>query len=306
MKILIIGNCQTRPVSSFVSMLCPEATVLAEIIVHLETDDNAEKNRKAMDSADVIFAQLVHDGYPVSHLETSKIRENYADKVVVWPNAFYVAQNPSVVCLSMPGVPRVTGPLDVYHLIEILSSWQNGLSIQACIEKLMQPDSTDYAAADICALSLNGLKHREQACDVKISDYVASHWLNKKLFHVFNHPTNHLLVELASRLCQKAGLTITNNVLPETTPEALDRVVPPSLPAIQSALGVEFETTTSSKGFTLDITDKTVKLGEKCIIPIEQLVELFYVAYDAQLNKQDVLSYTPNHLHPSVKPAAAA
>jgi len=307
MNILIIGNCQARPVSSFISALCPDATMLPEIIVHLESNDNAEKNGECMANADVIFAQLVQDNYPVSHLATSNLKNQFPNKVVVWPNAFYVGQSPNIVCLSKPGLPRVKGPLDVYHVTDILCAWQEALSENACIEKIMNQSVSVGTVANACNLSLDELKQRELSCDIRISDYIEKNWLSKKLFHVFNHPTNQLLIELSTRLCAAGKVAVSNELVPEFWPEALNRVVPPIFPSVRSTLGFEFECTNSSKGFSLEIAENgDVSLGDVTILPIEKLVELFYTAYDLQLNRTDQLTYTPASLDPSINKAIAA
>jgi hypothetical protein len=54
--------------------------------------------------------------------------------------------------------------------------------------------------------SLNELEKRESECDITISDFIKSNWIDQKLFHTINHPSNNLLIEMANRILKIIGI----------------------------------------------------------------------------------------------------
>lgn len=307
MKIVVQGNCQSRPVSTFLDVACEKAELLPPVVTQLQTDADMENDYKAFSSADVIFAQWVSDDYRVGHLATSRIKAEFGDKVVTWPNAFFIGQNPDIVAIATDTKPRLIGPLDTYHVRSIFKSWINDVSVSDCLSEQTNPSIYPNKLLENVETSLTELGNREQLLDIGISDYVKQHWLDKKLFHVFNHPTNALLVELVNRMCKFINMDSSVSILPEFWPEYLNRIIAPSTPAIDSALGFKFKTSTASKGFSLTMNEeKGLQLGEISVMSVEKLVEKFYFSYDNQISRSDEYKFTPVYLQENYQLEKAA
>lgn len=297
MKIVVQGNCQSRPVSTFMAAACDNAELMPPIVTQLQSDSDYENNYKAFCEADYIFAQWVSDDYHVQHLSTSKLKLEFGNKVVSWPNAFYIGQCPDIVAIATKEIARVIGPLDTYHVRSIFKSWINGVSVADCLNELNDESAPNRNLLASIDVSLAELKKREELLDIKISDFIEKYWLDEKIFHVFNHPTNTLLVELVNRLCKFVNLDNTTSILPEFWPEQLDRVIAPNIPAISKELGFKYKTSSTSKGFSLVAGENnSVSLGKVSIVSLEKLVEQFYFAYDCQLSKTDEYAFTPGYL----------
>ena len=297
MKIIVQGNCQSRPVTAFLDGACVNAELMQPVVTQLQAESNCEKNYEAFNEADYIFAQWVSDDYHVPHLSTSRLQSEFGNKVITWPNAFFIGQNPDMVAIATQSKPRLLGPLDTYHSRSIFKSWLNGVSKTDCVKLLCDQDARTGDLLEKIDISLEELKKREGLLDISISDYIEENWLDEKLFHVFNHPTNRLLIELVNRMCNCIDSLETNSILPELWPEYLNRIIAPGVPAITKALRFTFDTSTTSKGFSLSMgKNNQLELGSVSVLSIERLVDGFYLAYDNQLSKTDEYSFTPGYL----------
>lgn len=301
------GNCQSRPVTTLLASACPEDDILAPVVTQLQTADDKDSDYQRFEEADVVFAQWVSDTYHVEHLATSTLKSEFGEKIITWPNAFFIGQNPDVVCIATASAPRIIGPLDTYHIRSVYKAWLNNISEEDCLASLVDDSSSHESIADIIQFSLNELKKREAILDVSISDFIEAHWLEMKLFHVFNHPTNALLVEIVNRLCRFAEMKNTVPLLPEFWPEHLDRVIAPGIPSVNHNIDFDFNTSTSSKGFELNYTNESpVGLGSVKIHSLESLVKEFYRAYDDQLIRGEDYTFTPRYLHEDYRTKQAA
>lgn len=300
MKVAVLGNCQSRPVATFLGALCPSIEVLPEIVTHLQHEKNIDQNYEVFSEADIIFAQYVNESYRGGHLATSTLKNEFKDKVVSWPNVFFTGQCPDVVSVRSCDNTLV-GPLDTYHIRPIVFAWQQSLSPVECTKSLLAGIDTFPTIAEQSKVSFAELKKRETMLDVPIADYIEEHWCDQRLFHVFNHPTNSLLIELVERMAKFADLPVVGNLLPDFWSELLNRVIVPVLPSTKQELGFQFRTSTNSKGFTLkrDGNSKLVVDSVK-VLTLNEMVESFYSAYDMQLRGDDNLTFTPSYLNTGI------
>lgn len=296
MNISIIGNCQARPVATFLAAICPGLSIHPAVVVHLETDDSSEKNFKNFENSELIFTQPIMDNHPVKHLRNCELADRFRDKMVIWPNIFFTGQCPDVVCIATEKQNRVLGPLDTYHQKDILNCWLNETSAADCVKALDNQRIDDEAVSLLVDISMKELQSRERNLDVTISDYIAENWLRQRLFYVFNHPSSNLLFEICVRLARFCDLQTTNTLISDFYPEPLNRVIPPTLPAIKKALQFSFPTSSSSKGFELDVRENGISLGNARILSLPELVEQSYVAYDHQLIRGAPMRITPGYL----------
>lgn len=68
-RLLVIGNCQARPVSRILGQT-GRFDCLEPIILHLAADDMRAEHEPRIASADLILAQATVDTFPVAHLRS--------------------------------------------------------------------------------------------------------------------------------------------------------------------------------------------------------------------------------------------
>lgn len=270
MQIQVIANCQARPISMLVPRVAPDMQTLEPIIVHLSKASDEAAHLAQMEQADVIFAQLTQDNFQPAHLATKNLKERFGDKVVVWPNIFYMGQQPYLRYFTHPQHGRLMGPLEALHDIRLYKSWAQTGRVDPSVLDYSNPDFIAAARA----ASLSELQAKEALCDVKISDFLTAHEDSARLFYTFNHPSQFVLSEMIRRLLEQLGKTATGTVPPDT-PEPLDRF---QVPSVWSARDAVFQ------GDKFSISDDGSVLrpgGPPQKYTREAICDAFQRAYDA-------------------------
>jgi hypothetical protein len=223
MRIQVVANCQARPVTEILRELVPHLELQDSLIVHLSKDADRQTQLEQIGQADVIFAQLTTDGFRPEHLSTRALQTRFGNKVIVWPNIFYLGQQPYLRYFTHPQEGRLIGPLEALHDLRLFSSWQR--TGQVSPDVLNEHDQGFIAA--LRNESRLALQEKETSCDVIISDFIANHENHKPIFFTFNHPTRFILTEMSRRLLGAIGMA-PNQVTKPTVSEPLGRYQVPS------------------------------------------------------------------------------
>lgn len=217
MKILVIGNCQARPLAQILTSDGTN-TSLDPIILHLAKDIDAEHHLAAMDEADLILAQYTAPTFKPTHLEMRRVKNQFPQKTLAWPNIFYAGQHPYLRYVTHLDQGRISGPLDVYHDLRLLRDWY--------VERVGDCPFAIPASQDaVHHHSMKEFMDREAGCDVSIADLIEENHTARPLFFTFNHPTRWLLEQLAAKIAEKAGFRFDASAF--TVPEPLGRISPP-------------------------------------------------------------------------------
>jgi len=293
MKLLLIGNCQVRPVAEFLQLISSDIEILGKIIVHLAKDSDLEKDLARYSEADIILAQQVANTYPVKHVSTDYIKNKYRTKVVTWVNVFFQGQNPDLFYVSGEDGKRINGPTDIYHSKALIDLWSSGTSAKQVHQYnyLSQTTSAEMLRERVNR-SLINLEKRENGVDICMYDYIAENWKSKPLFHTFNHPNLITMVELCNRICKKLDLPSIDQDI-HTLTDRLSLIVPPNEENMTRELGMMF--TLESKIHGLQVSEDRTKAlpGKRVIYDFSEFVETAFSCYDAQKRCMNTLSYTP-------------
>lgn len=220
MKLLVIGNCQARPLSALFSGAVEGVEPLEPVILHLAKEQEAETHFARMQEADLILTQATAASFKPAHLVSADVQARFPGKTRIWPNIFYAGQQPNLKYLTHTTRGRIYGPLDIYHDCDILRAWYlDRLGIDPV------PPAEDPEA--VHARSIQALRNRESECDVTVSDLIEAHRGERRLFFTFNHPARWLLERMTERLCALQGLVYAPSA--PSGREPLGRIAPPSV-----------------------------------------------------------------------------
>ena len=224
MQVQVIANCQARPISTLLSKKATDIKTQDPIILHLSKPEERDAHLAQIEKADVVFAQLTSDAFQPQHLSSKELKERFGDKVVIWPNIFYVGQQPYLRYFTHPQLGRLMGPLEALHDIRLYKSWKDTGYVNGDV-------LGDYDAGfltGVRATSLAELVGKEAKCDVIISDFITQHEDDAKLFLTFNHPSNLVLSQMADRLLDHIGQSDVS-CQDDTPHELLGRYLVPSV-----------------------------------------------------------------------------
>lgn len=293
-SIAIVGNCQVRPLAEILSACTQVNADIAQIIVHLSSNDSAQEHMALLENADLILSQLVAGNYPVAHVTTQHLKEHFTDKVVVWPNVFFHGQNPDLFYASGEQNTRVFGPLDVYHSRALIELWKQGVppeEVQA--ENYIPSVYSDNAIAEQVDRSFHDLAQREVHTDIKMCDYIKAHWQTKKLFHTFNHPTSHTIKALAAQIIDYLGIGDNgDSCIDKEYNDWLGTIQPPVEKYMAQQLGLQYDVGTEIAGVELQGNESVIP-GQYRSYTFNEFVAAAFDCYNAQRSTMNAVRFTP-------------
>lgn len=274
-KIVVVGNCQARPLAMAFEKLSDKVVVTTIAIVHLLQSEQFEEYREDFENADFIIAQLVADNYHCDFVRTNFLKERYGNKVISIINLYFTGYTPDWFYIRIPGQGPLRGPMGDYHNKTILESWKRGLPVDEA-KKLLLDVSYNARYLNEKDQSLFELSVREAKADVKIVDYITREMMNSRLFFVFNHPSANLLVAYAKRILSKIYIDFSDLIIDFDGKEPLSIFSPlvnPVADFIESDSYYSF-------GVDIDIKDGTIVMGPSVRYCPKNLVAKFYDVYD--------------------------
>ncbi|HDY93958.1 MAG TPA: glycosyltransferase family 61 protein [Pseudoalteromonas sp.] len=204
-KVVVVGNCQARPIATLLETMSNEIEITKVAIVHLLNSDQESEYRSFFEDADYIIAQLVAPNYPCEFVQTSLLEQSYGDKLVKIVNIFLLDHTPYLSGLPADWRNKKT-PLGDYHFPILFEQWKKGASIKEAASLLRESYiNVSYGMVNESS-SLFELQTREKKVDVKISDFLLKS--KERLFYTYNHPKDTLLFEYAKRILNLLGMNI--------------------------------------------------------------------------------------------------
>ena len=281
--IAIVANCQARPLTTLLET-CFKVRCLEPIIVHLANDENAEDYWNSLESADAVISQFISDTYPCAAIRTIQLKQRYGNRLLLIPNLFYKGYTPDLRYIRLKGKPTLAGPLGDYHSSIIIHSWKEGLSQEQAQANYQSETIWEELYLDAASQSLQELRSREQILDIKISDYIEKEQSNQQLFFTFNHPSKHLLEQLAYRIGKHLNLEPRSDYSTASINEPLGRLQAPLHPFTKRQLALQFEGPQLFAGLN---TEKT-ELDPFRTFKLQDIIHHFYQTYNERRN--DILT----------------
>ncbi|MDQ1339783.1 MAG: hypothetical protein QG567_937 [Campylobacterota bacterium] len=283
-KIVVIGNCQSRPIARCLSLLNSNIVITSIAVVHLLKSEQIDEYEKYFEEADYIVAQLVADDYHCEFVRTCELKKKYAFKLVSIVNLYYQGYNPELMYLRNTSQGTLKSPLGEYHNKTIVDSWKKSLSIEECLNLCNDFEYNQQMYSGIAEKSINELKNREKSADVLIADLIDKELVSRRLFFVFNHPSIWLIKEMCIRILEKLDIEIPHKNKTLNIPELLDKIIVPVNIYAKESLGLSFEDVYDFQGVGCKIDAKgDVTTYGQHRYTFEELVKKYYEIYDKAL-----------------------
>lgn len=291
-NIVVIGNCQARPIAAKINgLLLPDANV-STIVIHLAKETDFEAHNKLLANADFILTQPISPNYPVNHLRQKFLQDSYAAQIIVWPNSFFHGQCPSLFYVTLPNQERLIGPLAEYHLLPVLKSWASGVGVEETVTQI--EDGTLRSEVKTADASLEELRDRDRLCDIKISEFISEHWQEQSLFFTFNHPREVVLDFVVIELAKFIGVKFQAQSEKASDTEPLSLIIPPSLPGDVVRNGFSFAPPQNIFGLALERTNGATTMGSRIKYSLVSLIENHYAVYDEKMPELENVRLTPS------------
>lgn len=283
--VMLIGNCQTDALVRTISAMAPSVDVLGSVsVMAAELADH----ESPLIAADVILAQSIAEDYPIEWLRRSQLVDAFGDKVVFIPNAYFSGYTPEMTYIHGDGARHVVpGPLGDYHLAPIILGYQKGLIADQVVDLYNDRGFFEQNYSGNAEASLAELARRDVDLDVKISDFVAERYKERRLFNTMNHPTAYTLVEIASRILTHLGIKHYDirEVMQDDYLSAIIKA--PAMP-VHEMLGLKFNNPPVDRAFDLGADFKPN--GKIRYYDLPELIGAFYKVYD---NHREIVMQFP-------------
>jgi hypothetical protein len=263
-------------------LLGKDIEIVDVLITTVMKNTDQDRLEKAAAASDFIAGQLILPTFRLKFLQTAFLKERYGeDRVLVWPNIFFKGQTPDLFYVTTTDGARILGPLSEYHSRPVLGAWMAGLDVDQT-ETLLTTGRPNLGwLPGIAEASFVELNWRERGCSVRVSPAIKRNWRSQRYFFTFNHPTNSLMAEVAKELLALMGQPAPSQEVAMT--EQLAYFMPPSWPAVVEQLGLEFPTSTTSKGVQMDLSNGSVSLRQIATsYTSRELIDAYFRAYDVQ------------------------
>jgi len=274
-KIVVVGNCQARPIAELLKKLNSNIEVINIAIVHLLKSEQYSEYNDDFESADYIISQLVADNYPCEFVRSRSLKEKYGAKVVTIVNLFFLGYTPDLFYIRIPEKGTLKGPLGDYHNKTIVESWINGRSVQETAKLLKNIEYNTHKYSLVLSQSLVELESREEHSDVKICSYIAKEMFLQRLFFTFNHPTKTLLTAYTTRILKHIQIEINPGLTFDTEP--LNQVIP----ILNCGTGFSFPLDEYYKGFDITVKESKIQQGKSREYDTEELISTYFKVYSA-------------------------
>lgn len=246
LKVFIQANCQSHALRAMfqkLDRLNHKYEILDVKPVHLWKEEDTEYIHNKIKECDIFLHQ------PISELHFGVFASEHIKKhlsshaiSVSFPNLYFTGYHPQAFYLKDATGKKVSEPFD-YHDRNVVEFFKDGLNAQEIVEKIK--DDSFYTPEEIkknIDQSLKDLRNREAHTDIKISDYIENNMIGKKLFHIFNHPSNEILFELFDRILERVGESTLNEEEKALFPnEMLGQVLYPVYKSVQNYFNIDEE-----------------------------------------------------------------
>ncbi|MBU1417905.1 MAG: hypothetical protein KKI15_05430 [Proteobacteria bacterium] len=285
-KVVVVGNCQARPLAKILTALNADIEVTAIAIVHLLKSEQADEYLPFFKEADFIIAQLVADNYPCDFVRTPVLKEAYGDKLISIVNLYYSGYNPELIYIRNGPAGTLKSPLGEYHNKTFLDTWKEGRGVEEALERHFDIAYNEKHYSSLISDSLEELKRREKLVDIAVTDLIEGSFGQERLFFTFNHPCMSLLVHMAQRILTKVELNIDAPESVLQLKEPLDKIVVPVNPFATKILAVQFEDSRTFKGVECIVEQdgSVIVSRDRNYIPSE-IVEKYFEIYNKNLTR---------------------
>ena len=263
-KICISGNCVTKVIPHFLRTnedfnAAYEIEDLKPIFMIKKED--LEPFKAVVSSCDIFLTQPIGgQKYVEMGIDTESIKkimkpgtELFSIPVPYFigyfPEQFYLHDSTAALVGVCEGLPSP------YHNKIIFWGYLNGKSVEDTLDLLYAP-KTLKNISQLTADSLAELRRREKNLSFKISDFLESQYMRKRLFWTINHPANALIQYMSSEILKILEI---QSIVKEIAQEFLAGYVTPILPSVANELHLQLQPNSEIREttYTLDFIKKT-------------------------------------------------
>ena len=271
-KILLLGNCQVRPLSQLMQAMLADADIASielvpDVVKRLE-DGEAEISRLIVE-ADIIFFHLHGDALQAFRKNFPK--EN--NKVRLIPRIAFSGFHPDIDYVEDGKGNKVLGPLGSYHSSIAFWGWKNALSVAATLALFREDIYESLGYFGYAGVSRDLLLSEGEQTGTPIGKMMEK-WSQRGCWmYSMNHPKLFCLADVARSALEREGMVTLPGVEEFVDDELSSDSVLPVYPEVANKLGFVGHYL-FKRG-----TDVTLRGLPVAMLSLKQFVEASFAAY---------------------------
>jgi hypothetical protein len=237
-NIIVLGNCQARPLAACLQALSADVTARAVEIPFTSLAQKFAQRDPALHSdlsdydsilVQASFAPMIRDNFP-----------DLADKVRLFPVLVFSAYHPDLVYIQVSSTnSHLRGPLGEYNSALAFWGFTHGLSVADTIALFNDRTFEALGYFDFWSTARQSLLNEGEMAQLPLGGYL-DRWSRAGCFmHSINHPKLFALADIAQELLTQMGLASTPGAAEYLADEHADGPVWPVYPEIARRLGVD-------------------------------------------------------------------
>ncbi|HIQ28625.1 MAG TPA: hypothetical protein EYH42_09025, partial [Sulfurovum sp.] len=203
-KIFIQANCQShviRHIFQNISRLNENYEIISIKPVHLWKEEDSKDIFSKAKECDIFLHQPI-DEKTFGIYSSANIKQNLKKSAlsISFPNLYFTGYHPQAFYMKDTNGKNILEPFD-YHDKNIFKFFSEVFSKEMILNKIK--DESFYSTNEIklnIDKSLHELRKREENTIINVSTFIEENMIGKKLFHIFNHPSNEMLFYLFDRI----------------------------------------------------------------------------------------------------------
>ncbi len=244
LMVFIQANCQShalRNIFQKVDRLHSKYEIMDVKPVHLWKDEDRDSIFSKIKECDIFLHQPIFEQH-FGKFASDNLKKHLKDSAisVSFPNLYFTGYHPQAFYLKDDTGKNIFEPFD-YHDRNIVEFFKQGLNAKKMVEKIQ--DESFYSQEEIkenIELSLKDLENREKFTSIKMSPIIRNQMKGKKLFHIFNHPTNEMIFILMNKILDRLGDDLlVYNEMQQFPNEMLGQIQFPVYKSVQKYFDIE-------------------------------------------------------------------
>lgn len=208
---IILANCQNLLLAEYLSRSpsFQKEYNIKRFPAHVLIKGKRTIPDRLLQRAKLFIYQPIKDRHGISSTKHILSRISPECRQISFPPLYFTGYHPQYCKNPQDRVVEPVYPFGImpYGDINIISMLEKGKSIAEIIETLNDPDfyDRDFLLANV-ENSLAELARREASLNIKVSEFIKTHYRQHYLFHTINHPTDILGIYVVNQILQAIDL----------------------------------------------------------------------------------------------------
>ncbi len=271
-KFVVLANCQSGPLSLIIERLIPNLERVPIKAIHTLNKSDPEALLITLREVELVIHQPIGDTF--GPLSISELKVKLPNSTFIsFPSIYFDGYFPDLMYLRLQKGGTLKGVIGDFHDRRIIESFLNKKNVQDTFLMLNQKKPIELVNKNIIS-SLAKLEKREVNLDIKLTKYLEMNVMKRRLFYVFNHPTNDVLIEVTKQLAEVLGEKINREGL------SISNALPDYLKGSQVALNSEIIDLIENKSPNDHLYAERTKGLDDLIYSQQQYISAQFMSYE--------------------------